>query len=178
MLSKQYLQEIENSYKNLYLEEANKYSEIAVFKWNNVNSMKDIVNDISKINLDEWDMNEDKFCDWNYYFIEALHENRYDYTNKKSLMLESFNDLGMEDIESLCCEFDDIGHRNEVYESMASILVKLDAIFKLILSFQNFRCQTITSYQLIKQIYSNFYFLGHQKQYKLLTIRVIHFIDC
>ncbi|KAF7489685.1 NADH dehydrogenase [ubiquinone] 1 alpha subcomplex subunit 10 [Sarcoptes scabiei] len=137
VLSKQYLQEIENSYKNLYLEEANKYSEIAVFKWNNVNSMKDIVNDISKINLDEWDMNEDKFCDWNYYFIEALHENRYDYTNKKSLMLESFNDLGMEDIESLCCEFDDIGHRNEVYESMASILVKLDAIFKLILSFQN-----------------------------------------
>ncbi|XP_027203990.2 NADH dehydrogenase (ubiquinone) subunit ND-42 [Dermatophagoides pteronyssinus] len=125
VLCKEYLEEIENSYKRKYLEDADKYSELLVFKWNEPTSLNEMILAMENVNLDDWDIFGDKFRDWNFYFTSIMHESRYRYTSEKHDLIASFTDTLVYDTDSLELDTNDYEHRDNVYKSLVPNYVQI-----------------------------------------------------
>ena len=118
MLCEEYLSEIEKSYKEKYLEDADKYSQLLVFKWNEPTPLDDMILAMENVNLDDWDIFGDKFRDWNFYFNSIMHEARYTYTREKNRFISAFSDTLTYDVDSLDLDANDYEHRDKVYETL------------------------------------------------------------
>lgn len=120
MLKTKFLEEIINAYKNVYLEDASKFSELLIFKWNQGNNVEEIVNDIEKLNMDDWDYKASKFRDWNFFENYQWDEMRYSYTRRKNKLVDDLNLTLFYDVDSLETDGNDCDHREEVYNSLVS----------------------------------------------------------
>ncbi|KAH7645777.1 NADH dehydrogenase (ubiquinone) subunit ND-42 isoform X2 [Dermatophagoides farinae] len=118
VLCEEYLSEIEKSYKEKYLEDADKYSQLLVFKWNEPTPLDDMILAMENVNLDDWDIFGDKFRDWNFYFNSIMHEARYTYTREKNSFISAFSDTLTYDVDSLDLDANDYEHRDKVYETL------------------------------------------------------------
>ncbi|XP_054168498.1 NADH dehydrogenase [ubiquinone] 1 alpha subcomplex subunit 10, mitochondrial-like [Oppia nitens] len=118
VLTKEYLQEIENQYKKRYLQEASRHSEVLIYDWNKYGDIDDVVDDIEKIKLDEWDPHLEKFEDWNLWEEDEFEFFRNLYTNKKYKLMQKLSLMPVYDVPSLWVD-DEIGeHRDKIYKHM------------------------------------------------------------
>ena len=118
VLSKEYLQEIEDQYKNRYLPEVSRASEVLIYDWNKYGDIEDMVDDIEKVNLDEWDPHFEKFEDWNLWEEDLWEHYRSQYTNYKIDLCSTISAAPVYDVDSLCVD-PEIGiHRDKVYQNM------------------------------------------------------------
>lgn len=118
VLSKQYLQEIEDQYKNKYLPEASRASEVLIYDWSNYGDIEDVVDDIEKVNLDEWDPHLEKFEDWNLWEEDLWEYHRDLYTNKKFKLCCTLEKPPIYEVDSLCVDPEIGEHRDKVYKNL------------------------------------------------------------
>ncbi|KAG8180212.1 hypothetical protein JTE90_016489 [Oedothorax gibbosus] len=64
VLTKDYLESIEYLYKQKYLKEAEKYSEILIYDWSNYGDVEVVVEDIERIDFDRFTKYDSKLKDW------------------------------------------------------------------------------------------------------------------
>ena len=120
-MTREYLQAIGDAYKEKYLLDAADYSELLVYKWNTpVEDIDDMVVDIEKLQMDDWDMEGTKFKDWNFYWNSHWAETRYNYVAGKLEMMGDFILTPIYDVDSLQFDLNDGEHRELVYESFVS----------------------------------------------------------
>ena len=112
------MQEIENQYKNRYLPEASRASEVLIYDWNNYGDIEDMVDDIEKVNLDEWDPHYEKFEDWNLWEEDLWEYNRDQFTNKKIEICKSLGRAPVYEVERLYADPEMGEHRDKVYQNM------------------------------------------------------------
>lgn len=118
VMTREYLQAIGDAYKEKYLLDAADYSELLVYKWNTpVEDIDDMVVDIEKLQMDDWDMEGTKFKDWNFYWNSHWAETRYNYVAGKLEMMGDFILTPIYDVDSLQFDLNDGEHRELVYES-------------------------------------------------------------
>lgn len=141
----EYLQAINDSYKEKYLVDAADYSELLVYKWNKpVEDIEDMVVDIERLKMDDWDMEQTKFKDWNFYWNSHWNDVRYNYTEGKLEMMGDFVLTSIWDVDSLQFDLNDGEHRERVYESFVSLISILFYFFLFTNSFVT-RFQTTAS---------------------------------
>lgn len=122
VMTLEYLQAINDSYKEKYLVDAADYSELLVYKWNKpVEDIEDMVVDIERLKMDDWDMEQTKFKDWNFYWNSHWNDVRYNYTEGKLEMMGDFVLTSIWDVDSLQFDLNDGEHRERVYESFVSL---------------------------------------------------------
>lgn len=125
MLTKDYLNEISTAYKK-YLDDAKAYSQLMVYRHQDTDfDFEDVVKDIEKLNLDDWDPQEEMFCDWNFNVNSKWHKNRYEFTSNKLCIMSSFNYIETYDVPSLDIDMNDVIHRDEVYKNFVSIVLQV-----------------------------------------------------
>ena len=116
------MQEIEDQYKNRYLPEAARAGEVLIYDWSNYGDIEDMVDDIEKVNLDEWDPHLEKFEDWNLWEEDLWEYFRDLYTNKKFDVCLTMQKPPIYEVDSLCVD-DEIGeHRDKVYQNMVCVV--------------------------------------------------------
>lgn len=122
MLNKEYLFEIENTYKNSYLSDINLYSEVLVFKWNQPSSslLDNIIHEIENAKLEVDEAHPPKFFDWFFYKDSMLNYSRYYYTRKRIDVMQTLVNTSIYDVDSLAIDANDCEHRDDVYENMVS----------------------------------------------------------
>jgi len=118
VLTKKYLQEIEDQYKNKYLPEASKASEVLIYDWSNYGDIEDVVEDIERLEMDDWDPHLEKFEDWNLWEQELWEKNRIFYSNKKHDICATKSDVNIYEVDSMRLDPDDAIHRDKVYLNM------------------------------------------------------------
>lgn len=121
MLTKEYLSEIENTYKNSYLSDINLYSEVLVFKWNQETSLDNMMYEIENVKLEVDEVNPPKFFDWFFYKDSLLNYSRYVYTRERLDVMTKLSDTAIYDVDSLAIDDTDCEHRDDVYENMVSL---------------------------------------------------------
>ena len=122
VLTKEYLETINESYMTKYLPDAGQYSELLVYKWNKpAESLEDMVLDIENLNMDDWDIKGQKFKDWGFYWNEFYDINRYTFTSEKAELINDFIATPIWDVDSLVLDDEEAEHRDEVYASFVSI---------------------------------------------------------
>lgn len=121
-MTKKYLEDIDASYKEKYLEDARQYSELLIYKWNQPGDMENVVFDIEHLKMDDWDCKQQKFKDWNFFMNTQWDSVRYTYTRQKLYLLSRFDDTDIYDTDSIWVDLNEYEHRDNVYESFVRIL--------------------------------------------------------
>ncbi|GBM24347.1 NADH dehydrogenase [ubiquinone] 1 alpha subcomplex subunit 10, mitochondrial [Araneus ventricosus] len=83
VFTKEYLETMEYNYKQKYLKEYQKHSEILIYDWSNYGDVEVVVEDIERIDFERFHEYDTKLRDWRKYDDwEWSHYRRY-YTNSK-----------------------------------------------------------------------------------------------
>ncbi|GIX75581.1 NADH dehydrogenase 1 alpha subcomplex subunit 10, mitochondrial [Caerostris extrusa] len=88
VLTKEYLESIEYFYKQKYLKDFQKYSEIIIYDWNNYGDVEVVVEDIERLDFDRFTQYHSQLKDWRKWDDwEWSHYRRY-YTNSKREIMQ------------------------------------------------------------------------------------------
>ncbi|KAL3266135.1 hypothetical protein HHI36_010320 [Cryptolaemus montrouzieri] len=90
-LTKEYLTEIEKQYKQNYLKEMSKHSELLIYDWSDGGDPEVVVEDIERIDFDNYDAQDVKMKDWDHYNEEDWAALRRKYCNTKDNLLNLTN---------------------------------------------------------------------------------------
>ncbi|CAG2100902.1 unnamed protein product [Medioppia subpectinata] len=118
VLTKEYLQIIGDQYKKRFLPEIAKHSEVMIYDWNQLGDMEDMIDDIEKVNLEDWDPHFEKFEDWNLWEEDLWEIQRHRFTNKKDELVANISTVPVYDVDDLCIDQESAEHRDKIYEAM------------------------------------------------------------
>lgn len=85
-LTDNYLQDIENIYKQQYLKDISTHAELLVYDWSNHGETEVVVEDIERIDFDRFDKDDTHMRDWRMENEEEWTEARARYMAKSDLM--------------------------------------------------------------------------------------------
>ncbi|GAB6023800.1 NADH dehydrogenase (Ubiquinone) 1 alpha subcomplex [Chamberlinius hualienensis] len=86
VLSAEYLQTIEDQYKQNYLKDMEKHCEMLIYDWSEFGEVEEVVEDIERIDFYSYGKHDLKNKDWRLFNDSAWSEARYLYTTKRSNM--------------------------------------------------------------------------------------------
>ncbi|GAB1859113.1 NADH dehydrogenase [ubiquinone] 1 alpha subcomplex subunit 10, mitochondrial [Camponotus japonicus] len=81
VLTPEYLQDIEDIYKQDYLRDAVAHSHVLIYDWTNEGDISTIIEDIELLNFD-YDKKAEKMSDWTFENVQELRTRRLTYTNR------------------------------------------------------------------------------------------------
>ncbi|GFY34140.1 NADH dehydrogenase 1 alpha subcomplex subunit 10, mitochondrial [Trichonephila clavipes] len=87
VLTKSYLESIEYFYKQKYLKEFQKHSEILIYDWSNYGDVEVVVEDIERIDFDKYSKYDTQMKDWRKEDDWEWAHFRRRYSNRKDLLL-------------------------------------------------------------------------------------------
>ncbi|KRT81217.1 hypothetical protein AMK59_4978, partial [Oryctes borbonicus] len=116
VLSADYLAAMEKYYKQHYLKEMSRTTELLVYDWSNEGEVEIIVEDIERINFDVRDEQDPKFMDWRYPRDEFFAFLRNKYSDQKDFLMTYLN-VPRFDVPELLIDADDAKLAQEIYES-------------------------------------------------------------
>ncbi|GFT31619.1 NADH dehydrogenase 1 alpha subcomplex subunit 10, mitochondrial [Nephila pilipes] len=87
VLNKNYLQSIDDFYKQQYLKEFLNHSEVLIYDWNNYGDVEVVVEDIERIDFDRFTKYDSQMKDWRKRNDWEWGYYRQRYTNRKDLIL-------------------------------------------------------------------------------------------
>lgn len=113
-----YLKEVEYQYKKEFLPILSHHSEVLTYDWTNEGDIEEIIEDIEKIDFENYDHHYDKMSDWNLWSHDHWEMNRVLYTNQKDWIADKGPDrqslMGL----SFTIPDDQIEHRNRVFDNL------------------------------------------------------------
>ncbi|KAG1653422.1 NADH dehydrogenase [ubiquinone] 1 alpha subcomplex subunit 10, mitochondrial [Nymphon striatum] len=100
VLTLDYLKTLEHVYKTRYLKEMSVNSEILVYDWSEYGDVDVVVEDIERLDFDNYDLDDLKCVDWKIEDVRHWNEIRMEFTNDKEGILENINfpDLEAEEL--------------------------------------------------------------------------------
>lgn len=90
-LTDEYLNTMEEVYKQQYLKDISQHAELLVYDWSEPGETEVIVEDIERIDFDRFDKHDPKMKDWRFNLEWDWCEARMNYTNGKSDLMNYFN---------------------------------------------------------------------------------------
>jgi NADH dehydrogenase (ubiquinone) 1 alpha subcomplex subunit 10 len=87
----QYLSDIEYGYKQQFLKDISTHAELLVYNWTEGGETEVVVEDIERINFDDFGHYDPKMKDWRIMTESEWCEKRIEYTNDKSDIMNYFN---------------------------------------------------------------------------------------
>ncbi|KAI1299351.1 NADH dehydrogenase [ubiquinone] 1 alpha subcomplex subunit 10, mitochondrial [Halotydeus destructor] len=79
---RKYLEAIDRAYKEIYLPEISRHAELIVYDWSNYGDMDLVVEDLEKLDFDQYEARGEKTEDWRLFMEGDFDEMRRKYTNK------------------------------------------------------------------------------------------------
>lgn len=89
--SDQYLQDIENGYKQKYLKEISTHAELLIYDWTEAGDPEVVVEDIERIDFDRFGHYDPKMEDWRIMTEWEWCEKRMEYTTDREDIISYFN---------------------------------------------------------------------------------------
>lgn len=116
-LTKEYLQSMEDTYKQQYLSEISRDAELLVYDWSNGGDTDVVIEDIEQIDFDRFDEQDTQMRDWRLRREEEWSMVRNQYADKKEYLMCHLN-VPRFDVPELVTEADDIlAYRNVLAET-------------------------------------------------------------
>lgn len=91
VFTNEYLSDIEAIYKQRYLKEITKHAELLVYDWSDGGDTEVVVEDIERIDFDNYDYDDTKMKDWDLMYEWDWCEMRMRFTEEKSDLMNYFN---------------------------------------------------------------------------------------
>jgi NADH dehydrogenase (ubiquinone) 1 alpha subcomplex subunit 10 len=90
-MNTKYLETLENELKYKFLRDSGKQSEVLVYDWSEGGDPEIIVEDLERLDLENYDENDPKIKDWFYTREQYWADVRMNYTNNKADFMTNFN---------------------------------------------------------------------------------------
>ncbi|XP_044255747.1 NADH dehydrogenase [ubiquinone] 1 alpha subcomplex subunit 10, mitochondrial [Tribolium madens] len=91
VLTPQYLSVMEKVYKQKYLKELSKHAELLIYDWSDGGEVEIVVEDIERIDFDNYDLHDPKCKDWRRHTEEDWGALRNKYADHKDSLQNYFN---------------------------------------------------------------------------------------
>ncbi|EFA02878.1 NADH dehydrogenase [ubiquinone] 1 alpha subcomplex subunit 10, mitochondrial [Tribolium castaneum] len=91
VLTPQYLSVMEKNYKQKYLKELSKHAELLIYDWSEGGEVEIVVEDIERIDFDNYDIHDPKCKDWRRHTEEDWGALRNKYADHKNDLMNYFN---------------------------------------------------------------------------------------
>jgi len=108
-----YLEAIEDAYKTFHLPWIQNHAELIVYDWTRFGDMDLVVEDLERLDFDQYEARGEKMEDWRIYMTNDYDELRRKYTSWWTYMYKEFN-RAVFDIPSLCCPPECMAHFENV----------------------------------------------------------------
>lgn len=115
VFSDQYLSDIEAGYKQKFLKEISTHAELLVYDWTEAGETEVVVEDIERINFDDFGHYDPKMKDWRLMTEWEWCEKRMAYTSDKSDIMNYCN-IPRFDVPELVRSADDAKALREIYD--------------------------------------------------------------
>ncbi|CAH1105368.1 unnamed protein product [Psylliodes chrysocephalus] len=90
-LTPQYLSVMEKHYKQNYLKELSKHSELLVYDWTDAGDVEIVIEDIERIDFNKYDAQDTHLKDWDHKMEEDWASLRHKYADKKEILMNYCN---------------------------------------------------------------------------------------
>lgn len=90
-MTKEYLQLIEDNYKNKYLPQISQHAELLVYDWTNYGDMDLVIEDLEKLDFDQYEARGEKMEDWRMYTPQDFDEQRRKFSNCREVLYANMN---------------------------------------------------------------------------------------
>ncbi|KAI5631049.1 deoxynucleoside kinase domain-containing protein [Phthorimaea operculella] len=113
-LTPSFLSEVERQYKNKYLRDIATHAELLVYDWSGGGEVEVVVEDIERLNFDQYTEREDpKMKDWRFPREVEWSDQRMKFTNSKHYLMNLFS-IPRLDVPELITSPDDAYEREQV----------------------------------------------------------------
>ncbi|KAL1116538.1 hypothetical protein AAG570_005010, partial [Ranatra chinensis] len=119
-LTKAYLHDLENNWKNKFLKEVSINSELVMYDWSNGGDVEAVVEDLERIDFDRFTKHDAKLQDWRKWREQEWSDTRIMYTNNKASLMSLFN-IPIYDVPELLVNGEDLKEFNDVWYSVSNI---------------------------------------------------------
>ncbi|KAK7791763.1 hypothetical protein R5R35_012313 [Gryllus longicercus] len=120
VLTPKYLSDVEEFYKLRFLKEISQHSELLVYDWSDFGDVEVVIEDIERIDFDQYDKYELKLRDWRLADEWAWCELRQKYTKGRHFLMNNFL-VPRLDVPELLIPAGDIVQRDLVYSQTPSM---------------------------------------------------------
>lgn len=115
-LTDEYLKAIEKFYKTKYLKDISTHAELLVYDWTEPGDTEIVLEDIERIDFDNYEMHTPKMDDWNFVDDSEATDVRREYTNEKMRVMSHFL-VPRYDVPNMIIPSDDAFQRDLVINS-------------------------------------------------------------
>ncbi|KAL1462211.1 hypothetical protein WDU94_014065 [Cyamophila willieti] len=108
ILNDTYLNKIDEVYKNTFLPNISDHSELLVYDWSEGGDVEVVVEDIERIDFDNYDHFSNKLREWRELSTKEWNEKRVQFADNKQELLTAFNTIERYDAPELVYSGDEI----------------------------------------------------------------------